>query len=139
MSNTYFAIPGLMDLQAPNSSALPVVLQLGSHSASDSKWVGISEIGPITQEGLPMPSAASSASLEFFSTSGSQCPAFVFSTTPVSGGGSVSLLAPASSWMFTISAQPLPLHAGLWYWVFKVQDVAGDVRSVYRGTLLVTL
>lgn len=126
-----------MDLRTPESDALPLNLPLGKHSAPDSRWVGISEIGPITEGGLPMDDLIASARLTFCAASDCAVPKFELSTTPVDSEGSIDIVD-AANWVLTVPPQPLPLPVGLWYWLLKITDTEEVTRSIYRGTIIVT-
>ncbi len=139
MSNLQFSIPGLMDLQTPTSDGLPPVLKLANHSASDSEWVGISSIGPITEDGDPMEVAAASARMEFAPTSDGKYPLFSLSTTLAEGDGTIVIEGASANWLFTVPPQALPLPAGLWFWTFRVTDVNATARLIYRGTIIITV
>lgn len=138
MYNFQFSIPGLMELQTPGSDDLPLVIRLPNHSLSSSSWNGIVAIGPVTEDGDPMESAADVAQIEFAPTSDGRYPLHKLSSAPETGEGTILIEGDPANWLFTIPKQPLPLPIGLWYWTFKVTTVAGDASVIYRGTIIVT-
>lgn len=136
-SDYQFALPGLMALQTPISDTLTLVHSLDPHSVVNSLWQGIVTIGPIvTSDATPLPDAVS-AELEFSTDSDFEHIEYVLTTTPDGGQGNLTI-TDATTWLFEVPEQPLPLSPALWYWRFKVTDASEETQRIYRGTLLVT-
>lgn len=63
--------------------------------------------------------------------------AFILSTTPESGQGSIEL-TDAENWAFRAPRQPLPLHLGRYKWEIHATDAAGETHVCYVGEIMVT-
>jgi hypothetical protein len=130
-----FAIPGLMELQTPVSNSIPQRLSLEPHNSQNTNWIGISEIGPFTRNGDPMPFPAARVIFTLYTRFGVKEP--VWEIDSEAGADGLAVIEDAAAWFFNIPEQPLMLEPGLWEWDFAVTDSRGIKEKIYEGVLLI--
>lgn len=133
---TEFAIPGLMPIDAPTFEVTPKFLELSPHSASNSLWVGIASIGPVTINEEPPPYPASRVIMELVPQIESEIRCIVLDSEE--GGDGTINIVDAATWYFGVPAQALPAWPGLWAWKITVIDSRGEAFKPFQGQLLVT-
>lgn len=130
-----FAVPRLMEMQTPRSDLQPTYLEFEPHTLANTNWIGVSEIGPFTLNGDPMPFAAARVVLEFFEKFG--CEKVLWSFDSDAGGDGTAVIESPSAWLFSIPEQPVGLPPGMWPWRLRVTDVSGVTRQLHTGTMIV--
>lgn len=129
MSDFLFAIPGVMELQTPESDALPKTSKLTPHTYGTT-WKGIEAIGPITVNNAA-PGVLAKAEIHFLHSLSDTEAALVLSSTT----GAVTF--DANSWLIAVPDQALDLRPGVWWWRLLTTSTADVVRAFYQGSLLV--
>lgn len=130
MSDFLFAIPGLMEMQTPESDALPQTLKLTPH-VYGTTWKGIETIGPIRVNNSP-PGVLAKAEIHFMHSLSDVEPQVVLSST----AGKVTIVS-ASNWLIEVPDQILDLRPGVWWWRLVTTNTANVVRAFYQGSLLI--
>jgi hypothetical protein len=134
MSDFNFAIPGLMELQSPESDRLRSYIRLAPHFIQNTNWPGIPSIEP----GDTPPSLnLASARMVFGRSSPVIDPLFTLSTVPADDEGLVTI-DNATTWRLHVPSQPLPLPVGNYHWEVHATDSVGDAHVFHVGSQMVT-
>lgn len=113
----------------------PASYTLPAHLEGDI-WEGLL-IGPVTINGTAPAVALASARIHFRKAPTDLQPAYVLSTAPTAGQGSLTLLD-AATWLVRAPRQPLPLKPWKkWRWEVEFVDANANVYSYVNGTLQV--
>lgn len=113
----------------------PVMIELPPFVHGDS-WDGVNVIGPITFNDGPPPTTLASVLWHFRRNWNDFSPAYVLSSAPVQGQGSIQIVD-ANLWQLHIPTQALPLPPGTWYFDLQLTDSAGTVFTPVGGILAV--
>ncbi len=132
---TEFSIPGLMPIDSPVTEVTPQFLSLEPHNHSDTDWIGISSIGPMTINGETPAVAAERILMEFIPQLYPERECVVFDSEPDADG--TITIEDGETWQFAIPAQPLPLFPGLWDWVIRVVTEEDKSVQLYKGQILI--
>lgn len=134
---TDFALPGLMPIDSPKWDVTPPFIALSSHRASDSEWVGIETIGPVTINGETPVTAAARIVLEFIPLFRAERDCVIFDTEEGADGIVEFESGGEALWHATVPNQPLPLTPGNWSWRIRFIDTADKSWELYRGIISV--
>lgn len=100
-------------------------------------WPGIAQIGPVQDDGLPMPLSITKVQLDFVKSFSDKAPAYTLvSGSPGPGQGLMNITDPAG-WVCNAPSQLLPLKPGTWRWVLTFTDTAGNPHVYVRGSIAV--
>lgn len=99
-------------------------------------WDGIMLIGPVTFNGEPPPATLASVLINFRKAWNDVVPAYVLSTDPLEGQGTI-IITSASLWTMNVPTQALPLRAGTWKYDVQLTDSNGVVFTPLGGTIAV--
>jgi hypothetical protein len=130
-----FTIPGLMPTNSPIIEITPQNLSLESHDSTNTNWIGIASIGPITINGERPAQIAARVVMEFVPQLYPDRQILIFDSEP--GADGLIEIEEADSWEFVIPPQPLQASLGLWDWLFRVVTPDNASITLYRGQILV--
>lgn len=119
-----------MAIQPPEQFDLP------SFVTGDT-WDGIGLIGPVTINNAAPAAQLVLARIHFRKAFKDISAAYILSTAPSSGQGSITLVS-ASLWTLTVPRQALPLKAGTWKWDLELVDADAVKKTYVGGTIVVT-
>jgi len=110
----------------------PVTIKINEYYKGDS-WSGL-DIGPILIDGVQPLLTLASCRMHFRNADGAL--GYALNTVPTADKGTI-VISNATTWEVTIPTQILDLIAGKWLWDFETTDSAGNVLTLYKGSLTV--
>lgn len=132
-----FSLPGLLEITRPRLDRQRSKLRMPTKRIGDTLWQGIASVGPVRPGGVQPAYALASVKVIFaFGSPAVDAPLFVCSSAPLPGEGTVSITN-ATTWLFSVPVQPLPLGLGNYTWEIHTTDTAGNTTVYYVGTQLV--
>ncbi len=131
-----FAVPGLMPITSPKYDVAPRFYELEPHCASDTNWIGMASIGPVTINDEAPVFPAARALMIFTPQINPERVCVIFDSEE--GADGIIEIADPETWFFEVIEQPLPVWPGMWRWEFKVIDSQDVAIKLYEGQILVT-
>ena len=110
----------------------PVTIKINEYYKGDS-WSGL-DIGPVIIDGAQPLLTLASCRMHFRDEDGAL--GYALNTVVTVGKGTI-VISNTVTWEILVPKQILDLTAGKWFWDFETTDAAGNVLTLYKGSLKV--
>jgi hypothetical protein len=110
----------------------PKIVNLCTYVNGDT-WPGL-YVSSVTSNGDDMPYPLDACQLEFRSANNTS--SFIFSTTPSSGQGTITILDPVT-WETNVPATIMNLATIKHHWFMRFTDTNGDEYTIFTGVMQV--